>query len=158
MYIAPIKPLLLQAASFSTARRRFSSLRRWVTTVFHNILRFRMRLQTPLDSASITLMLLSVKLFLYQNCYQFRTSTLTYVRVGAPYPSGYSPPLLCSASLSALALVYTLSVALLRSFSLLLLSFAGYASPSVFSRSYYAIFSTVLRKIQVSRSLSLKKI
>ena len=47
----------------------------------------------------------------------------------------YTLQLLCSGSFSALALVHVLSVALLRSFSSLLLSFAGDASPSVFSSS-----------------------
>ena len=65
------------------------------------------------------------------DCYQIRMSSLTYVRGGTPYPSGYSLPLLGSASLLALALVHALSVALLRSVSSLLLSFAGNASPSV---------------------------
>ena len=63
--------------------------------------------------------------------YQIRTSSLTYVRGGAPYPSGYSLPLLDSASLVALALVHALSVALPRPVSSLLLAFADDASPSV---------------------------
>ena len=126
-----MNPLFLQAASFSTARSCLSSLRRWVATVFHDILSFRMRLQAFLDSASIAVTSLSVKLFLYQNCYQFRTSSLTYVRGGAPYPPGHSVPLLYSASLSALALVHVLFVALLRPVSSILLSLAVDASPSV---------------------------
>ena len=56
---------------------------------------------------------------------------LTYVRGEAPYPSGYSLPLLGSASLLALALVHALSVPLLRPVSSLLLSFACDVSPSV---------------------------
>ena len=56
---------------------------------------------------------------------------LSHVRGEAPYPSGHSLPLLCSASLSALALMHVLSVALLRPVSSILLSFAGDASPSV---------------------------
>ena len=52
--------------------------------------------------------------------YHIRTSSLAYLRGGAPYPSGYSLPLLGSASFSALALVHALSVALLRPVSLLL--------------------------------------
>ena len=47
------------------------------------------------------------------------------------YPSGHTLPLLYSASLSTLALVHVLSVALLRPVSSILLSFAGGASPSV---------------------------
>ena len=64
-------------------------------------------------------------------CYQIRTSSLTYVRGGAPHPSGCSLPLLSSASLLTLALVHALSMALLRPFLSLLLFFAGDASPSV---------------------------
>ena len=105
---------------------------------FLNKRSFRMRLQASFDSASINLMSLSVEFLFIPNCYQFRTSSLTYVRGEALYPSGYSLPLLCSAFLSALALVHALSVALLRPFSLLLLSFARDASPSMFSRSYYS--------------------
>ena len=65
------------------------------------------------------------------DCYMIRTSSLTYVRRRAPYPSGYSLSLLGSALLLALALVHALSVALRRPFSSLLLSFAGDTSPSV---------------------------
>ena len=56
---------------------------------------------------------------------------LSHVRRGASYPSGHSLPLLCLASLSALALVHVLSVALLQPVSSILLSFAGDALPSV---------------------------
>ena len=62
---------------------------------------------------------------------QFKTSSLTYVRGGAPYPSGHSLPLLWSASLSALALVHVLFVAFLRLVCSILLSFASDASPSI---------------------------
>ena len=65
------------------------------------------------------------------NCYQIRTSSLTYVRGGASYPSGYLLPLLCSTSFSALALVHVLSVALLRPVLSILLSLASDASSSV---------------------------
>ena len=65
---------------FSPARRCLSFFRPWVATVFVNILSFRSRLQASLDSASITVTSHSVKFIVHQNCYQFRTSTLTYVR------------------------------------------------------------------------------
>ena len=77
-------------------------------------------------------------------CYQIRTSSLIYVPVGVPYPSGYSLPLLCSASFLALALVHVLSVALLRPVSSILLSFAGDASPPVFSSSVLPSSAEVL--------------
>ena len=48
-----LKPSLLQVASFSTARRCLSSLRRWAATVFLNIPSFRKRLHASLDSAII---------------------------------------------------------------------------------------------------------
>ena len=80
------------------------------------------------------------------DCYQANTSSLTYVRGGTSYPSGYSLPLLCSASFLALALVHVLSVAFLRPVSSILVSFAGDASPSVLLRFYHAIFSKVLQK------------
>ena len=51
-----------------------------------------------------------------------------------------------SVLLGAGSLVHVLSVALLRPVSSILLSFAGDASHSVFSRFYYAIFSEVLQK------------
>ena len=79
----------------------------------------------------------------YYVAFQFRTSSLTYVRRGAPYPLGQSLPLLCSASLSVLALVHVLSVALLRPVSSMLLSFAGDALPSV---SLLALRSHLLLK------------
>ena len=132
MYIALIETITSPSCKlFYCADMSHSSFRRWVVTVFHNTFSFRMRLQSSLDSASIALMSLSVKNISYQYCYQFRTSSLTYVRGGAPYPSGHSLPLLSSAFLSALAMVYVLSVALLRSVSSILLSFAGDASPSI---------------------------
>ena len=84
------KPLLLlQAASFSTARRCLSSFRRWVATVILNIPSVRMRLQASLDSASIAVTLHSVKLIVYRTAYQFRTSLWTYVPGGDPYLSGH---------------------------------------------------------------------
>ena len=99
--------------------------------VFHNKPSFRMSLQASLDSVIIAVTSHSVKFIVYKDCYQFRTSPLTYVPGGAPNPSGHSLPLLCPASRSALALVHVLSVARLGPVSSILQSFAGEASPAV---------------------------
>ena len=122
--------LLLQAVSFSTAQRS-----QFLQAVDSNGLpqhtQFPYALASFSRSASIAVTSHSVKLIEYQNCYQFRTSCWTYVPGGASYPSGHSLPFLCSASLSALAQVHVLSLALLRPVSSILLSFAGDGSPSV---------------------------
>ena len=123
---------LLQVACFSSARRCLSALRRWVATVFHNI-----HTQFPYALANFSRFgkhccyVAFRKFHCSPNRYQFRTLFLTYVPGGAPYPSGHPLLLLCSASFLALALVFVLSVALLRPVSSILLSFAGDASLSV---------------------------
>ena len=131
VYIAPIKTLTsLPICKFSSARRWFISSRRWVATVFDIIFSFRMRASFFQFGKHYSYVAFGETPF-YQNCYQFRTLSLTYVRGGGPYPSGYSLPLLCSAFLLPLALVFALSVALWRPVSSLLLSFAGDALSSV---------------------------
>ena len=94
------------------------------------------------------------KIHCLPNCYQFRTSFLTYVPGGAPYPLGHSLPLLCSAPFLTLALVHVLSVALLRPVSSILLSFPGDASPSV---GLLALRSRLLKFFRGS-ALQLEKI
>ena len=84
-----------------------------------------------LDLASITVTSHSVKFTVSQTATSSERRILSHVRGGAPNPSGYSLPLIGSASFLVLTLVHALSVALLGPFSSLLLSFAGDISPSV---------------------------
>ena len=101
VYIAPIKTMTSPPGG-----KLFYCVEmfQFLTAAFHTILSFSMRLQASLDLVYMTLtsMSLSIIFIFYQNCYQFRTSSLTYVRGGAPYPSEYYFPLLGSASLLAL--------------------------------------------------------
>ena len=99
--------------------------------MFHTILRFRTPLQASFNSACITLKSHLVKPIFDETCYQIRTSSLTHVREGAPYPPGYLYQFQCEDSLLAPALVHALSMALPQPILSLLLSFTGDASPSV---------------------------
>ena len=117
--------LLLRAASFSNVRRCFKSLGRWVTTVFHTILSFRICLHAFLNSTYITSTSHSVNLIFYQNCYWFRTSSfISRLRRNSP-------------SVRVLASTTMLSVPLDASFRACALRGApatGFVTPAILSQ------------------------